>query len=161
MGMELFGRPNILHGIVLALALLLALSACKGDRGDDGAVLGLFTWSGDVLSIDMSNFGVSSTGNHPASGVFQQLTTSTGVVTWSSDWQGSEVNYAASLEEHPSRGEEGETGLLPNFLVEVPPLTAKDGEDGVDRSLRFDFEQDKLRIYIIGTAMTASPVSSQ
>ncbi len=159
--MDLFVRPNTLRSLVHALALTALLSACKGDRGNDGGVLGLFTWSGDVVSVDMSSFGVSSTGNHPASGVFQQLSAISGVVTWVSDWQGSDVNYAVSLEVNPSRGEEGETGLLPNFLVEVPPLTAKDGDNGADRSLRFDFEQDKLRIYIIGTAMTATPVPSQ
>ena len=138
--MVFIARPNTLRSLVLALALTLALtmllSACKGDRGNDGGVLGLFTWSGDVVSVDMSNFGVTSTGNHPASGVVQQLTTMSAT-------SGTLVALNVVVQANPA-----ETTEFLFFDVDV--------EDGEEKTLLFDFTGDQLTVSELAQTLTGA-----
>ena len=146
--------------MLLTVASLLLLAGCKGEPGSDGAVFVQSTWSADVLAIDASNLGIASSGTHPDPLAVQQLTEISGTVTWSSNWTGSAVNYVADVELELVKGQDGRYGLLPKFLIEVPFLTAQDGDDGGDQILRFQFENDQLNVFINSSPMTGSPVTA-
>ena len=148
-----FWRTGLLIGVTALLA------ACKGDPGTEGVLMVTSNWTSDVLSIDASNLGIASTGTHPAADTAQELTAASGAVTWSSNWQGSTINYTTLVELSAVTAQEGKKGLLPKLLVEVPLLTAQDGHDGADQSLRFDFKQDTLKVYINNSAVTGTQVN--
>ena len=144
-------------GLLIILTALLA-AACKGDTGTEGVLTVTTNWTSDVLSIDASSLGIATSGTHPAADTAQELTAASGTVTWSSNWQGSTTNYTAAVELSAVTAQEGTKGLLPKLLIEVPLLTARDGHDGIDQSLRFDFEEDTLKVYINNSALTGSQV---